>query len=1053
MFYLQNRGDARAMEPMKSAGRYRNVSKSLLTQAIDFLPDPTFAIDLMGRVLLWNRAMETLTQIKAEDIVGKGDHEYSLPFYGERRPILIDMVLQDNAGIEEKYNYIWRERDSLYAETMVLHTKKSLWGKASPIYGDDGCRIIGAIESIRDITDSKRSEEALRQREERYRGILEDMEEAYYEVDLKGRFTFSNSAMTRTYGYTEDDFIGTSYKVAMDKENIEKVFNAFHQVYVTGETIKGVDWKLRNKEGKEVHVEASVSLRRDSQGNPIGFKGVTRDISERMKAEEALKKSEELYTRLVNTIPDFIIRTDLDGRILFMNDHALQISGYSREELEGQNMLMFIAPEDQGKAVEYTMLMMESSLGPQEYHLIMKDCRRIPFEVNGDVLRKEDGKPFGLVLVCRDITERKRMEEELRESEKKFERTFRMGPDVMAISRISDGAYVDVNDEFFRQMGFTREETIGRTSSELGIWVDTSDRDRMEKRLRTEGEIQGEQYRFRSKDGIIKTGEMSTRIITIGGERCILTMARDISEKIKTQKVLRESEEKFRSVVERSLVGIAIIDNALRYIYVNEEFCRVAGYPEQEMIGRIFTFPLSDECVQLVTDRFKRRQLGEDVPSQYEFSFLQKNGSTHIGEVRSAVYTDSSGNLRTIIQVIDITDRKRADEEKQRLEARLNRAEKMEALGTLAGGVAHDLNNVLGVVTGYAELLLKGMKENDPIRPHLSNIMKGGERAAAIVFDLLTLARRGVPVREVFDVNKVVEDFKTSPELERLSSYHALVRFQIDLDPDLLNISGSPVNLGKSLFNLVSNAVEAMPGGGLLTIRTANQYLDKPLQGYDEVREGDYVVLTVSDEGNGISAEDLNHIFEPFYTKKVMGRSGTGLGLAVVWGTVKDHNGYINVQSEEGKGSTFTLYFPVTRQEPSIAAASVSMSEYMGREEFILIVDDVKEQRDLAAEMLRGINYRVEVVKSGEEAVAYLRDHKVDLMILDMIMDPGMDGLDTYRRVLKIHPKQKAIIVSGFSDTNRVKKTQALGAGDYVRKPYIIEKLGMAVRKELDRST
>jgi CheY-like chemotaxis protein len=171
----------------------------------------------------------------------------------------------------------------------------------------------------------------------------------------------------------------------------------------------------------------------------------------------------------------------------------------------------------------------------------------------------------------------------------------------------------------------------------------------------------------------------------------------------------------------------------------------------------------------------------------------------------------------------------------------------------------------------------------------------------------------------------------------------------------------------------------------------------------------------------------------------------------VVWGTVKDHHGYINVESEEGKGSTFTLYFPVTREDISSEAVAVSISKYMGRGESILIVDDVKGQRDLAAEMLQRLNYTVASVSGGEEAVAYLKEHQVDLIVLDMIMDPGIDGLDTYRSVLEIHPKQKAIIVSGFSETNRVNTAQALGAGAYVRKPYVIEKLGLAVRKELDR--
>ena len=387
------------------------------------------------------------------------------------------------------------------------------------------------------------------------------------------------------------------------------------------------------------------------------------------------------------------------------------------------------------------------------------------------------------------------------------------------------------------------------------------------------------------------------------------------------------------------------------------------------------------------------------------------------------------------------------------LQERLQRAEKMEALGTLAGGVAHDLNNVLGIVIGYSEMLLMDTDGSDPIRPSLVTIMEGSEKAAAIVQDLLTLARRGVSGRKVLNLNRIITDCQKSPEFENLSFHHSYVTIKTDLEPDLLNISGSSVHLEKTLFNLVSNASESMTKGGIVTIKTANQYLDKPIQGYDEVREGDYVVLSVSDTGEGIPAADLKRIFEPFYTKKVMVRSGTGLGLAVVWGTVKDHYGYINVESEEGKGSTFTLYFPVTREDISAERVAVAISEYMGHGESILVVDDVKGQRDLAAEMLQTLNYNVASVSSGEEAVTYLKEHHADLMVLDMIMDPGMDGLDTYRSVLEIYPGQKAIIVSGFSETNRVNAAQALGAGAYVRKPYVIEKLGLAVRNELDRTT
>jgi CheY-like chemotaxis protein len=376
----------------------------------------------------------------------------------------------------------------------------------------------------------------------------------------------------------------------------------------------------------------------------------------------------------------------------------------------------------------------------------------------------------------------------------------------------------------------------------------------------------------------------------------------------------------------------------------------------------------------------------------------------------------------------------------------------MEALGMLAGGVAHDLNNALGILVGYSELLADEIDPSSSLKPHVEYIRQGGQRAAAIIQDLLTLARRGVQVKEIVDLNTIIDEVKDSPEFEKMTSFHPNVQVEMTQASRLLNIKGSPVHLRKTILNLVSNAAEAMPAGGRLTVQTDNQYLDRPVPGYDQIREGDYVVLSVTDTGEGISESDLKRIFEPFYTKKVMGRSGTGLGLAVVWGTVKDHMGYINVQSGEGKGSTFSLYFPVTREETAKKGEAVPVSAYRGRGETVLVVDDVDGQRDLAVQMLRKLNYEVAAVSSGEAVVEYLKENSVDLLVLDMIMDPGMDGLDTYREILKLHPSQKAIIVSGFSESDRVKQAQALGAGTYVRKPYASENLGMAVRKELDRS-
>ena len=516
----------------------------------------------------------------------------------------------------------------------------------------------------------------------------------------------------------------------------------------------------------------------------------------------------------------------------------------------------------------------------------------------------------------------------------------------------------------------------------------------------------------------------------------------------KREEELKKTEERYRTLFSRANDGIFILTADGRVVEVNESLARMHGYSRQEMLNMNLKDLDTPETFKLLAERMRRICAGEALT--FEVEHYHKDGHVFPLEVStsSIPYGDE-----VYIQCFhrDLTERKRVEEEKQRMEERLQRAEKMEALGLLAGGVAHDLNNVMGIVVGYAEMLMDEIGESSPLKDDLMKIMEGGNRSAAIVQDLLTLARRGVQTAQIVNLNEAIISGQKTPEYKKVIACNPNVCVETSFEADLLNIMGSPVHLFKTFINLVANAVEAMPGGGRLTITTRNQALDKPVHGYDAINVGDYVVLSITDTGGGISDSDIKRIFEPFYTRKVMGQSGTGLGLAVVWGTVKDHNAYIDVQSEIGKGTIFTLYFPVTREGLVATEKAIPLSDYIGNEESILVIDDIKEQREMAARMLGKLNYRVKTVASGEEAVEYLRTEKADLIVLDMIMDPGMDGLDTYKAILEIHPKQKAIIVSGFSETERVEEAKMLGARTYLRKPYIQEKLGLAVRNELER--
>jgi nitrogen-specific signal transduction histidine kinase len=381
---------------------------------------------------------------------------------------------------------------------------------------------------------------------------------------------------------------------------------------------------------------------------------------------------------------------------------------------------------------------------------------------------------------------------------------------------------------------------------------------------------------------------------------------------------------------------------------------------------------------------------------------------------------------------------------------KLARSKKMESLGLLAGGVAHDLNNVLSGIVSYPELLLLDLPEDSQIRKAIETIKESGDRAVAIVQDLLTVARGVATTKEPLNLNGLIGDYLHSPEFNKLKQFHSTITVKTNLDRDLLNISGSHVHIRKLVMNLVSNASEAIKGSGNVTISTANRYVDTPLRGYDDINVGEYAVLAVSDDGSGISSDDLGRIFEPFYTKKVMGRSGTGLGLAVVWNVVQDHKSYIDVTSNDN-GTTFELFFPITREEISGKDLFIPLKDLKGDGEKILVIDDVESQRDISCKMLETFGYKTTAVSSGEKAVEYLKENTEDLILLDMIMDPGINGRETYERIIKIHPNQKAIIVSGFAETDDVKETQKLGAGKFLKKPLTLEKIGSAVKEEMEK--
>ena len=647
-------------------------------------------------------------------------------------------------------------------------------------------------------------------------------------------------------------------------------------------------------------------------------------------------------------------------------------------------------------------------------------------------------------------SERNRIEDALRESREKYRLLVENQTDLV-VKVDTDGRFQFVSPSYCELFGKTEDELLGKTFIPL---VHVGDRESttkaMEDLYRPPHTAYIEQ-RAMTKHGWRWLGWMDTAVLDLKGNvTAIIGVGRDINARKQAEEALRESEEKYRTLVE-GIPGLVYSYSTIRGgIYYSPNVQSVLGHSVSHLRKnpQLWHESIHPEDIHRVDAVIKDFKYGKPFEIEYRIKDIKGNWLWFLDRSIGRQKEDGEGVIEGI--ATDITEYKRAKEALRESEEKLTRSKKMESLGLLAGSVAHDLNNVLSGIVSYPELILLDLPKDSKIRKPIETMQESGHRATAIVQDLLTVARGAATTKEPLNLNDLISDYLNSPEFKKLEQFHPTVTVNVSLDTDLLNIDGSPVHIRKVVMNLVSNASEAIESSGNVTISTMNRYIDRSLRGFNDVDIGEYVVLTVSDVGSGISSDDLERIFEPFYTKKVMGRSGTGLGLAVVWNVMQDHQGYIDVKSDEN-GTIFELYFPITRDEISDKDLSIPIKDYKGNGETILVVDDVESQREISSKMLDALGYKTITISSGEEAVAYLKEHTADLILLDMIMDPGINGRETYERIIEIHPNQKAIIVSGFAETEDVKEAQKLGAGKYIKKPLTLDRIGIAVKEELEK--
>lgn len=523
------------------------------------------------------------------------------------------------------------------------------------------------------------------------------------------------------------------------------------------------------------------------------------------------------------------------------------------------------------------------------------------------------------------------------------------------------------------------------------------------------------------------------------------------ANKMLTDKIQIERELKlFKVFAENSSEGMGWSGVDGKCVYLNQALADLAGEPDRNNC-------LGCNVAESYYPDSEQKRIHEEVfpivlqegTWSGELLIKRKNGELISTRNSMSLIRGKDGEPLYFTNIItDISKLKEAEQEKERMGLQLLQAKKMESIGLMAGGVAHDLNNILSGIVGYPELLLLKLPKESDLREPLEAIQDSGERAAAVVADLLTVARGVASVRQPENINVLIREYMESPECFAMQQDHPDVAFRTELNASDPVIACSSVHVKKCIMNLVINGAEATTERGFVTVYSSNILLDQSRSSELKLAAGNYVVVCVGDSGPGVNSRDIEHIFEPFYSKKVMGKSGTGLGLAVVWNTMEDHGGRVLVESSSS-GTRFELYFPVVDDVERDKDVEVAQSDLHTGDQRILIIDDEPQLRDIATRMLESLGYTVDAVPSGELGLEFVRKNPVDLVILDMVMDPGMSGRQTYEAILKKYPDQKALVVSGFSESDDVKETLRLGAWGFIEKPYSLADLGNGVRDVL----
>jgi two-component system, cell cycle sensor histidine kinase and response regulator CckA len=889
-----------------------------------------------------------------------------------------------------------------------------------------------------DMSEIKHAEITLKKSEEKYRLLAINSIDVIWQMDLKLNFTYINPSVHKIFGYTPEEWMGSNLSQHSSRKEFIKM--ARHALKLR-KNYKNTNYiifesQMLKKNGEEIPIEIIGRLLLNERGLPVGLQGSTRDISERKQAEQALIQSATDYRGLFESAHDaYLIFSPENETVLEANQRACEMYGFKRSELIGMSLIKISKDINRGeKYIAKTLR--DGSCADFETTHYRKDGTEFTLEAKATVVNYK-GKQ-AILSIGRDITERKIVDEALRKSEKQNRSITQAAADAI-ISIDSDGIVLSWNKSAEKTFGYSSTEMINANLSKI---IPTQYRVGHKNgigRLANKGKekLIGKLIEITAirKNGTEFPIELSLSSWEENNQKYFTGIIRETTERKKINEELR----KLNSAVEQSTSSIVITDLNGTIEYVNPCFCQLTGYSKEEALGQNPRLLKSGQTnPQSFVEMWETLSAG--LEWRGEFINRKKNGDLFWEAVSISPIKDKKEEITHFLGIKqDITEQKK-------LQDQFRQSQKMEAVGKLAGGVAHDFNNLLTVINGYTDMLLAPLHHDDPSLKKLQQIKKSGKRAAALTNQLLAFSRKQVLKPEILDINGLLSDLEKM--LKRLINEN--IYLETLYEHDSFSIEADAGQIEQIIINLAVNARDAMPNGGTLTIETQNIQLDETLVKQSEsIPKGPYVSIIVSDTGIGMDRTTQSQIFEPFFTTKEEGR-GTGLGLSTVYGIVKQSGGHIWVNSEPGKGTIFSIYFPAVKKSVDTAANEAETNGLVNGNETILLVEDEKEVRLLAELSLQSLGYHVITAIDGAEGLKKARLHQdIDLILTDVVM-PNMSGRQMVDEIDDLHPNAKICYMTGYTDDALVHHGVLEKDVQLMQKPFSLNELAKKVRETLD---